>query len=628
MARKGQLGHTRKLGTKIGGRATAVGRLCHTRHLCPDYLAVRFSHHHRREQQRVRRQSASREARAGGVAGVGKKQWGLGMKKKKPEVKEVVPTVDRTALEKLRLLEIHYGADEDASMADATVKPNSKDAPPLVASIPEPLKNPLALLPKLPASQLDAATCSPALRSSSGECLFLLPAWLGEQETKAQAHLYQLGLLALSLNRTLVLPPVLKSRLSTCYSRPFSFYYSPTALSDLGIPTISYADFLRWSARRDPAPSAQVVSMQSPKLPYTTGAIEIDSASDPYLVPAKPTRGLCLRAPKTSLDFSGYSPLAIYPPEGYHRTEHSRTSFGESVCNTLRSPLVGSKSSRASADPSAEWSTPNVLAFNYELRFPILSPTTLPQYPNIIENPPSAFEHFPYADTWTTLGNELADRLSPFVAIHWRTETLNPSNLVPCAAGLIEKLQRLQKQYPEIKNVYLATDYPVESLDTTSPNAGEVVAHSGTFAKAMTDAHHAAFKKFLDQFSRKLGGAKGMRLTSFAKEQANLELPEELKSLVEGAGASGLGELDSGLIGIVDKVVGMRAEVFVTGFSTGAKSEVCGKGSSFTTQIVLAREEKMNEEREDAHDDNEVGRGKLWNKVARWGLGTGERDDE
>lgn len=112
---------------------------------------------------------------------------------------DVVPEVDRLALDKLRLLEIHFGADEDwqdegagdergdtAARVEAPAVKYQKapeqdaDAPPLVAEIPNVVKpDPLAPVPlsKVPADILDAEICP----DRNGEpCSFLIAAWLGK----------------------------------------------------------------------------------------------------------------------------------------------------------------------------------------------------------------------------------------------------------------------------------------------------------------------------------------------------------------------------------------------------------------------------------------------------------------
>ncbi|GAA6061622.1 hypothetical protein JCM10212_000964 [Sporobolomyces blumeae] len=618
---------------------------------------------------------------------------------------EDLPRVDRTALDKLRLLEIHFGPDDDndddgldrdgddgASGGYGTSSSRRKgsarlDRPPVVAEIPEPEKpNPTALPrpDRVSASILDREVCG----ATNGEpCRFLVPAWLGEQETKAQQHLYQLGLVALALNRTLVLPNVSKSRLGTCYRNPFSFYYSPSSLSDLGIRTISQEAFLDWTVRRDPPPSAQVVSMVNAKPGlYPSGAVEIDSAADAFTVPAKPARNLCLRSPRSKLDFAAFSPLAMYPPEGYHKSEAGRIGFGESVVNTLRSEEVGSRSSRAStsarrADPSP---LPDVLAFNYELRFSIMSPASAVSLSPAPESTaePLPFSHFPYSETWDRLAQEIARSLSPFISIHWRTETLTPSNLAPCAESLLDKVFRLRERYPDVRNVYLATDYPIEDLDP-SLGSGEAAggggAHSGTFAKVVTSQHHAAMRKFLTGFEKRSrqaasGRSDRLRLTTFAKEQRRigsidvvvddpLSLPVDLfdslrnltlsssplyASLVDSTTSTSpanlpwslsLESLDSGLLGILDKLIVTRSELFLTGVPGIGSSTVgaCAKLSSFTNQLVGAREDLRREQRgggaggEEEQDpnrevDGERRKGQLWNVVQHWSL-TGEDVD-
>ncbi|GAA6000413.1 hypothetical protein JCM10207_008001 [Rhodosporidiobolus poonsookiae] len=603
------------------------------------------------------------------------------------------PVVERTTLEKLRLLEIHFGADEDEPTHDLTgtgygARPaRDPDAPPLVVDIPDVVKPNPALDPavqgRVPADVLDEQVCG----ARDGQtCQFLIPAWLGEQETKAQQHLYQLGLLALSLNRTLVLPNVSKSRLGTCYRNPFAFYYSPSSLSSLGIRTLPLDDFIQWTQQRDPPPSAQVVSVVNGRPGvYTAGAVEVDSASDPASVPAKPSRNLCLRAPRTRLDFSAHSPLALFPPEGFHKSENSRLAFGESVVHTLSSGDVAAQSSRRSAAALSSFGAgedgkaplPDVLAFNYELRFPILSPARAvllapPSPPSSSDDleaepepipEPLPFAHFPYAAPWVALGDLIAARLSPYIAVHWRTEALTPSNLRPCATSLIEKLLALKQRHPSLQTVYLATDYPVEALDPSLGAGGVEIPHSGTFAKAVTEQHHAAFRRFLREFERRLADPAKLRLTTFSKELAELELPPALAADIaafttpplppslDGAPSDpppppptklDLSTLDTGLFGILDKAVAVHAELFITGMPGVGSSTVgaCAKLSSFTNQLVEAREGRMSAQRSQGEGEEEEERegeeaekgeretvpGELWNTVAHFSL-TGEEVD-
>lgn len=399
---------------------------------------------------------------------------------------------------------------------------------------------------------------------------------------------------------------------------------------------------------------------------YPQGAVEIDSSADPFTIPSKPSRNLCLRSPRSKLDFNTHSPLAIYPPEGYHKSENGRLGFGQSVINTLLSSEVGSKSSRASSSRHYDYSLPDVLAFNYEMRFPIMSPSSisLTSSSSSSDSPPPSeplpFAHFPYAQIWSDLADEISSSLSPFISIHWRTETLTPSNLLPCSQSLLQKILSLKQLHPEIKNVYLATDYPIEQLDSSLGGGGGVeeeegvVAHSGTFAKVVTESHHKAMRKFLKDFDKLSKG--GLRLTTFAKEQSiisNLDpttsrLPSALISKLANLTLSSLppnlddsdstpprlnlGTLDSGLLGILDKLIVTKSQLFLTGVPGVGSSTVgaCAKLSSFTNQLISAREGLMELQQEgreeEEYSERERGDGELWNTVMHWSL-TGEDVD-
>lgn len=573
-----------------------------------------------------------------------------------------VPRVDRSTLEKLRLLELHYGKDEDWEEEDTMLNPQygggarKDDSPPTVAGIPDFIKpdplSPNIRLPKVPSDLLDSEFCP---EQNGKACAYLVAGFIGEQETKAQLHLHQLGLLALALNRTLVLPNVAKSRMGSCYTSPFTFYYSSTSLSSLGIPTISHENFLEWNERRESPPSAQIVSLPGTNLSYPLGAVEIDSIADPTLVPRKPTRKLCLKAPRTRLDFSSYSPIAIFAPEGYHKSERNGLNrFGDSVIHILRSEKVGSQASRM--EGVKQYSIPNVLVINWELRFPILSPSLLlsPELSLQLYKTPLPFSHFTYAETWSNISLQIANSLSPFIAIHWRTETLLASNLVPCAFSLVKKIEFLYSQYPLFQTIYLATDYPLQEIfpppsksGSSSLNLPPTIAHSGTFAKVITPQHHLAFQTFLIEFDKlRIQLNNKLKLTTFDLEIQKLNLDESIRSQLIPSSSSpttptisnsntinSITSLDSGVIGIIDKGVAINAEIFLTGLTIGSNS--CGKVSSFTRQIVSTRDaiskklesnvevvagEEEQEEEEEMEGDAIDGEKKLKDKQKLWNI--------
>lgn len=535
--------------------------------------------------------------------------------------------VDRSVASKLKKLESYIGATnehaEQGEDPDEVRYLNLQDdvQAPRVEGIPEPVKVPKApapngpqrKFPSTPADVADASFCPP----STG-CRFLFAAFIGEQETKGQQHLYQMGLLATALNRTLVLPNVVRSRLGSCFANPFSYYYAPDSLDQLGVQSVSQSDFLQWANSRDPPPSAQVINMALPKSDYHSGAIEIDSTSIASWVAGKPDRKLCLQAPRTWLNFSNFSPMAIFPPANWHKTEESRNAFGEGVINTLSSPDVAYQASRAEPKPKkGQAPEADVLVMNYELRYPMLSTEALDDMAlqgKLAASSESLgalqpFTHFPYSPQWLKLAENIAADLSPYVAIHWRQETLPIQALSPCTDSLIDFLRGLALRMPRLKTVYLATDYPLEDLESGKEG---VVAHSGTFAKLLTDDHHRAMRKLLRAFDKNEVG--GLQLQTYERLQKAGRVRLD-QSTAESGMHVDLGALDSGLLGIVDKNVAMLAESFLT-----AVPDVCGKASSFTRQITLDRETKFDASLSE-HGGNTEDRqpGAIWDAVQYWG---------
>ncbi|KAF0425085.1 proteophosphoglycan 5 [Gigaspora margarita] len=51
--------------------------------------------------------------------------------------------------------------------------------------------------------------------------------------------------------------------------------------------------------------------------------------------------------------------------------------------------------------------------------------------------------------------------LKPYIAIHWRMEQGNPILMPQCAKRLVKEVKKIQKKYGIKKNVYFATDFPL-----------------------------------------------------------------------------------------------------------------------------------------------------------------------
>ena len=497
------------------------------------------------------------------------------------------------------------GGDEQATYGRANVEvPPARKAVPVA---PEPVKYyPAPLAPHAPGAAPAARArphkgpvARPAVRPAPPHDLevtsatdpdtarrFLLVGWMGEQETKAQQHLYQLGLLALALNRTLVLPTVKRSRFGTCFNHPFSLYYAEDTLANFGFPYISSHDFWAWADRQRSAPSAQVVSL-------------VRGAPDPSVEAGHPLEHMCLS--ERNLDFGDFEKVAFFN-EG--KSASARADFGIDLVQRLleQEPLPDS------LDPHRK--TPSVLVADVHLRYPFLTPSLVANLSPFAFARPSPYSYFSYAPHWNALGERIASSLSPFVAVHWRTETLPVETLAPCGDALVGALEALAREHPELGTVYLATDYPLEVARSTDGAALErATAHSGTMTKTLTPAHHAAMRRFLAKVD-----ASSLKVTTFLDEMKGVALPDELQKMV---GSGGLQDLDGAIVGIVDKIVLMQAEgassfslypsrprsrrpcrltsllalhaVFYAGLPVSESPQGCAKASSFTAQITNGR---------------------------------------
>ncbi|ORY77572.1 hypothetical protein BCR35DRAFT_353100 [Leucosporidium creatinivorum] len=433
-------------------------------------------------------------------------------------------------------------------------------------------------------------------------CKFVLAGVIKEQETKAQAHLHQLGLLAFALNRTLVLPQVSGSRFGTCSKRPFPFYYDSNTFSSFGIRTISHAEFVGWSSAQERLPSSRVVAIAQ------GGEEKSGGIAPAELAPKK----LCLDS--LALDIEE-PPLALYAPYRFHQWDQERIdSVGAGLVTALLPPTT---------EDGDFLPTPDVLAVHFSLRFPILNPyiasKLVPSLPS-----PRPFSHFAPAPMWTEVAERIVSRLAPFAAIHWRIETLPTFHLPACASSLVDQLVMLHARQPKLTSVYLATDYPLSMLAGEDGGSGKPLkANSDTFTKLLSSAHHAAMQGFVAELKQR---APNLRLTSYQPELASLSLPSPLPTLLEALPSDrrSLNDLDSGVPSLIDKLVAQRAAWFFAGLAsegrgTEADELACGKSSSYTEEIVDGRARQL----------REVGEGgEVWNKVEHFSVrGKWEADE-
>ncbi|KAL0067745.1 hypothetical protein AAF712_005185 [Marasmius tenuissimus] len=435
------------------------------------------------------------------------------------------PVVDRSILDRLE------GSGRSLKKAELA----SYVWPPVVTRIPEPVAGSVPPIPSKP-------LCF------QGPCRLLLPMKLAEQESKARMHLSQLIVLAKKLNRTMVLPRVGKSRLGACLRWKFDLYYDLEGLRMHGYDVVTMDRFEEWfEERRQPISSVQRLHLKS-KANSPSDAIHhryftlFPEAS--FSPPPK-----CLSA-----TFSGavttLPAIVVHPKEGEH------PPIADDIVQALRQ------------DPPLGFDA-DILAVDWNLRYPLLPFTSVPT----IDYSPELYH----------LSEQLAPS-SPYLMVHWRMENVAPEVFPDCALALVNTLSNILN-HPvvgaEIKTIWFASDHPMplssqncSSLQVSTDNLS-FPKKSSTFTQ-LRENHAEALRIVRDAFCGG-GELEGWDVT-------DLTGALERASPISEFGPDKLA--DSGVLGILDKIVGVKAAVFVSG------SKKCAKKSSFTKQIVDMRREE------------------------------------
>ncbi|KAF9037581.1 hypothetical protein BJ165DRAFT_1353420 [Panaeolus papilionaceus] len=213
---------------------------------------------------------------------------------------------------------------------------------------------------------------------------------------------------------------------------------------------------------------------------------------------------------------------------------------------------------------------PEVLIVDWNLRHPIFDATPTLQYSPQLHN--------------------LAKRLGPqepYLAVHWRTETMAPDTLSPCAYALVEALEELlhEATSKNITSIWFASDYP-RAIKRKEDGAEEAsFTKSGTY-KRLTAQLEAAINVLRESFSES-GSLNDWKVRELLDVQRN-ELGDD-EWLLDDIGARG----------ILDKLISINAKKFISG------SRACSRHrwvqfialitnadedpSSYTAQIIQAR---------------------------------------
>ncbi|KAG0165007.1 hypothetical protein DFQ28_000642 [Apophysomyces sp. BC1034] len=370
-----------------------------------------------------------------------------------------------------------------------------------------------------------------------GPCRFLLPVHIGEQESKAQMHLRQLAFMSGLVNRTLVLPNVGMSRIGACLEHDFEFYYSADWVNNHtdAFSAISLEDFKSWLKER------QVFSFK-PK------------AQAVHLLPKKKKSGhAALATPPFCMEdlLEESSERWLYLEE----KEHPR-AVGI-IQDTIKDLLIESDQEE-------------VLNIYYDKRYPFI-------HNKALQKP------IPYNHRLINLADQFSSQLTPYWAVHWRTETLRyPENLVPCAQSLVDLIHN--KSQSANPTLFLLTDYPhtfteeaidrainIDNDQTVTDDDNDWVPVSTSFSRhGLTPFHHTAMQYLYKHLHVHLSSLESSTVTP--ANWTVLSLPQSIA------------QSDPGILGIVDKLIAIRADVFVAG-----QPNICARRSSYTSRIVDER---------------------------------------
>ncbi|PPQ79988.1 hypothetical protein CVT25_003048 [Psilocybe cyanescens] len=479
------------------------------------------------------------------------------------------PLIDRTVLDKLDLMQDFF-AQEYGHSPERDTTPSQFRWPPLITRIPERPSRPLSIGPDSP-----AAICESAVHPRP--CRFLLPLRVAEQESKARMHIMQLATLARRLNRTLVLPNVGKSKIGACFKWPFSTYYEATSISDpdaadstltvtlsgdADVGKESYVDlesFRAWMEnnnrqRRDPLKS-QLISI-APTLPPSGLRKEAIYANQHVAVHAYSTFGAWERG-LPGCFASRFQPLKLETRPVFMSTtsppkkDAQIIPIGDSIIDAF-----------ASISPGASREPP-VLVVNWDMRYPVF-----PALPNS--------RSLQYSTRMHSLARRYAPK-SPYLVIQWRMETVDLHLLHECAHALVDVLARILHDpalAENITTVWFASDYPypVGSRSRSGARPPAVAAKSGTF-RDFEVLHEEAVDILRKAFNEQ-GELRDWKLTDFI-ESVELDLKSQNELLQ-----------DPGVLGILDKLVSIEAELFVSGSARCSRKRYVSIELSFIRTLI------------------------------------------
>lgn len=441
-----------------------------------------------------------------------------------------------------------------------------------------------------PYEETAKASASPNLEADialcgMSPCRVLLPGWIGGQDSNVQQEFVQLALLTASLNAAyrpytlsineeetgwpyvLVLPNVSKSRMGSCFQRPFGYHFddSPDSLLSLGIQhTVSFEAFTTWVETRAQRPKAQLVMVEQharngalTSSEVETEEVRVDGSGRPASLawdfeskPDKGKRDYCLDDKASRLVFSGRRPkLSVHPPSGPGPDSWSDDPKDAATMRKALHEALGAQGDDVTREPFE----PDVYVLDWGLHSPLFrtsatrsdTPKQVPRTLAVRQQ-----DHLKFSPQWTAIAEDASSKLRPYLAVHWPMETLATELLTSCASALVLTLRLIlqQPEYWDIRTIYLATDVPLEGTGKPTPRAA-------TRMTRVREGHWAAMKVVRETFEQD-----GMMGEMKLKGIQDLVVHEEFN----------LDALDEGILALLDWIMAANADFFVSG------SERCG----------------------------------------------------
>ena len=481
------------------------------------------------------------------------------------------PVVDRKTLMDM-IVEEDQDEEETSTVTDIV----NMRWPPLVTAVPEVHPSSDTTRIGLSTSLVDSQFCR-----GQTQCRLLLPLWIGEQESKGRIHFTQVLHLAASLNRTVVLPNVGKSRLGACGKWGFEAYY------DVGSATKQFKDitngdgqvmflddFRTWVGMRPEPPTGQLVFFDERPTSHADHAQAtlarsengLDLYVDDNTLEANDIRlknSFCLKTKMRHLRLDSLRPLSVH---ANFSDATAASSPGDTLSMLIQRPDVLHMAATGqalqdlvllqetdNAGRNALGAEPEVLVIHWDLRhLPFFNPTT---------------SYFKYSQKLWDLSDLLMASSHPYLAVHWRMETVQPDLLPDCAEALVDTLGTLLAEptlAKDIKTVWLATDMPLSvSSDETIHAPSQ---RSNTF-KAITTEHTLAMNIVKAAFEAG-NSLENWKMTNLAEQmyRVRTDLAKQGRDFpLVDEDDSGLIWEDTGVWGILDKMAAMQSTLFVSG---------------------------------------------------------------